>query len=117
MYDKKSCHLIQKYYSPQMQTIAVSPALRRKTSRRRTLSRSKKTSLRSPTKKTSTGRYVTIYLSNTLASHYEDQAIMLKTTVGKLLKKQIEAKPLTVFDAIKDLMAVSEILCLESRVL
>ncbi|MFZ4116401.1 MAG: hypothetical protein ACOYK6_06720 [Chthoniobacterales bacterium] len=87
-----------------MQPIATSPVLRRKSSRRDTLSHSKKTRLRSSTKKTTAGRYVTIYLSNRLASHYEDQAIMLNTTVGKLLKKQIEAKPATVFDALKDLI-------------
>lgn len=88
-----------------MQATTASPAIRKK-SPAKTLSRSLTTSLRldSSGNRSNAGRYVTIYLSGTLASHYEDQATMLKTTVGKLLKKQIEAKPITVFDALKDLI-------------
>jgi|GEM_PF-6556930 len=70
----------------------------------RTLSRSRTTTTRSRSSSrtaSSKGRYVTIYLSHTLAARYEDQAALFKTTVGKLIKEQVEAKPLSFYDKMK----------------
>ncbi|MBX9742717.1 MAG: hypothetical protein K2W99_04180 [Chthoniobacterales bacterium] len=54
------------------------------------------------------GRYITIYLSNSLASHYEDQATMFKTTVGKLIKERVEAQPLSFYDKMKKFIGSAE---------
>lgn len=64
---------------------------------------SKKKIVQARRKKTSAeeGRYVTIYLSGALASHYQNKARELHTTIGKLLKERIETKPVTVFDRMK----------------
>ena len=77
-----------------MQTIAApSTRSRRKTKSPKTFSRSRAKARTSTTRPRTTsntlnkGRYVTIYLSHTLATRYEDQAALFKTTVGKLIKE------------------------------
>ena len=84
-----------------MQTIAALPAIRKKSSHRKTLSRATSSRSSSASKSSSRGRYVTIYLSGTLAAHYEDQAAMFKTTVGKLIKERVEEKQLSFYDKMK----------------
>ena len=87
-----------------MQTVVSTTSRSTKTKKSpRTFSRSStRTTRPQATSNTLTkGRYVTIYLSPNLATRYEDQAALFKTTVGKLIKEQVEAKPLSFYDKMK----------------
>lgn len=98
-----------------MQTIAApSTRSRRKATSPKTFSRSRAKARTSTTRPRATsktlnkGRYVTIYLSHTLATRYEDQAALFKTTVGKLIQEQIEAKPLSFYDKMKKIIGSAQ---------
>lgn len=98
-----------------MQTVTTPLTRRRKKatspktfSRPHTKTRARTAASHASSKTFNKGRYVTIYLSHTLATRYEDQAALFKTTVGKLIKERVEENQLSFYDKMKKFIGTAD---------